>query len=122
MILLCGSHRRGRSSRRGLTTLEVLVVSVVLAVALNSLAVAITNTMKLGPVNRENAIAMDAARNVVESIRNTEFDEVFARYNADALDDPALGLSPGSAFSVDGLEVMAGDADGLAGRIEFPVN
>ena len=48
------------------------------------------------------------------------FSEVFVRFNASAVDDPAPGLSPGNTFPVPGLEPQPGDADGIPGEIVFP--
>ena len=122
MNILNGHTRRGasRRSRRGLTIIELLVVSVIVAIALNSMASAIINTTRLAPVHRENAIAIDAARSVIDELRSRDFFEVFARYNLDPTDDPATGPSPGPFFAVDGLQLVNGDPDGFVGQIEFP--
>lgn len=100
--------------------IELLVVSVIVAVALNSMASAIINTTRLAPVHRENSIAIDAARGVIDEVRSRDYREVFARYNLDPADDPATGPSPGPFFAVDGLQLQDGDADGFVGQVEFP--
>jgi hypothetical protein len=57
---------------------------------------------------------------MIEELKSTAFDEVFARYNATTADDPAAGTSPGDDFAVAGLDPRKDDADGFVGSIEFP--
>jgi len=75
---------------------------------------------RLSPANRETTEALAAAKNIVEEMRGVDFTEVYARYNDDPSDDPALGSSPGGDFAAGDLVARAADADGLVGRIEFP--
>jgi hypothetical protein len=70
---------------------------------------------------RDTSAAADAAQSVLEAIRDEdEFSEIFARWNASTLDDPAAGASPGNAFDVRGLEPTRDDADGRVGEVVFP--
>ena len=78
-------------------------------------------TFSLGRSTEETATALDAAQSVLERIRSEEnFDEIFQRYNANPLDDPLLGVSPGAAFEVRGLTAINGDPDGFVGEIHLP--
>jgi hypothetical protein len=75
----------------------------------------------LGRVNRETVIAQAAAQKVVEEARGVPFSEAFACYNATAADDAALTVAArGPSFAVRGLEVVAGDPDGMCGQVIFP--
>lgn len=79
-------------------------------------------SLELGERNRETAIATAAAQRIVEDLFAADIEEVFALYNGDSADDPAGdGTAPGSSFTVEGLRVVPGDEDGMAGEIRFPV-
>lgn len=81
-----------------------------------------SESIDLGQRNREIALATAAARGIIENLYAADIERVFALYNAEAADDPdGSGTAPGAFFTVDGLPVRPGDADGLAGEIEFPV-
>jgi hypothetical protein len=72
-------------------------------------------------MNRENALAADAARAALERMRNQPFLNVYRAYNEDPKDDPlGNGTGPGSTFAVDGLEALDGAPQGRAGKILFP--
>ena len=57
---------------------------------------------------------------MLEEIQGEEFDQIFACYNAQAGDYAGAGVEAGPGFAVQGLDVQAGDVDGLVGRVEFP--
>jgi hypothetical protein len=68
------------------------------------------------------SLAVQAARGVIEEIRETPIERVFALYNTDPQDDPGgQGTAPGGAFAVDGLGPIDGDPDGLVGAVMFPL-
>ncbi len=72
-------------------------------------------------INRENAIAVEGARSMIERMRGQPFAEVFQRYNDDPTDDPAgPGSAPGARFEVFGLRPQVDDPDGFVGEILFP--
>ena len=116
------SARKARQRRAGFTLLDVMMAAVVLAVAISGLSGAILVAMSLNRVNRDTAIAQQAARQAIEQLEGRTFNEVFAAYNGNVGDDAGL-LAPavGAGFAVAGLQPLVGDADGLCGRVMFPV-
>lgn len=114
--------RGARRRRAGFTMIDVMMAAVVLAIAISGLCGSILVAMSLNRVNRDTAVAQQAARLAIEQLEGRSFGEVFAAYNANVGDNAALG-SPavGPGFAVPGLEVLAGDADGMCGRFMFPV-
>lgn len=126
-MLICPSFRclsipRARVRRRaGFTLIDVMMAATVLAVAISAVAGSIVVSMSMNRVNRDTAIAQEAARRVMEELASRPFNEVFAAYNSDAGDDAGL-LSPavGPSFAVPGLEPSRTDPDGLCGRVMFP--
>ena len=66
-------------------------------------------------------IAQLAAKGALETLKLTDFDDVFTTYNTSDVDDPggpAMGEGPG--FDVGGLAPLGGDADGMVCRYVFP--
>jgi len=115
------ARRRARRSRAGFALVETMVGAALLAIALSGMLMVIVSFGALGTVNRESQTAQQAAREVLEQIGGTPFQQVFASYDADPANDPGgPGTSPGAGFAVRGLGLRPGDPDGLAGRIEFP--
>lgn len=115
-----GVPGRGSRAERGLTMAELMVSLVILTVCSYLLSQTIVSTVAQGPLKRERSIAIDAARGVLEDLRNVPFDQVFALYNAVPDDDPGgAGTGPGPNFAVDGLDPAPGDLDGLAGEVLF---
>jgi len=99
---------------------ELTVALMVATLAAGAIASTVTSSIGLSRTNRERGIANDAANVIAQQLRSTDFTEVFVRYNATNADDPAVGVSPGSAFDVAGLRPTANDADGRVGEIIFP--
>lgn len=97
------------------------MVLVVMTVAVSMLAGTLTASSRVGPLMREEALAAEAARFQIESLRVVDFDQVYPTYNADPRDDAGgIGTAPGMHFEVDGLDPRAFDQDGFVGRFEFP--
>ena len=93
----------------------------ILLVASNIFYRMVASTSKLREVNRENAIAADAARVVIEQMRNEDFTQLFYLFNEDPSDDPdGPGSAPGNRFSVENLEPLASDSAGVVGEIILP--
>jgi len=105
-----------------MTFLELLVVMAIMAVAVTMLTSMVVHTSRQRAINRENAIAANAARTKVELMRNEDFRDIYALFNADPADDPGgAGTAPGDAFDVPGLTPLDTDPDGLAGEVFLPV-
>ncbi len=111
--------RRARSARAGFSLIELMIASFVLTIAVCGVSGSMLSALALNRVNRETALAHEAVRRVMEEAHGVPFNELFARYNASAADNPA-GVSPGRNFAVFGLEPQAGDADGFVGEVTFP--
>lgn len=93
----------------------------VMMVAVSIFYQMVITTARMRAVNHENAIAVEAARAVVESMRNEDFVEIYAVFNEDPADDPGgPGTAVGHRFAVDGLVPIVGSPDGLVGEVMFP--
>ena len=114
------NRRLGASRAQGFSLIELLVSLTVFVVIAGAVASTLMASTALNRVNKESLRAMEAAEGAIEELKGTTFSEIFARYNVDAVDDPALGASPGMYFAVDGLTLRSDDGDGFAGTIEFP--
>jgi len=113
---------RLRTARTGFAFAELVVVMAVMLVAISIFSSTVVSTARQRAINRENAIAADAARTAIELMRNVEFNEMYARFNPDPMDDPeGPGTAPGQLFAVPGLNVIPGTMGNMAGRIELPV-
>ena len=99
--------------------LEVVIVMMIMSVAVAIFASTVTAGSQQRAANRERALAADAARNVLESMRNEDLRDVFRLYNRTASDDPAGG-APGARFAVRGLTPVPGAVNGMAGEVRFP--
>lgn len=117
-------HARSSSRSRfsgGFTFLELTVVMTILLSALLIFSSTVSGVAKQRNVNRETSLAVDAARNLLETLRSEDFAEVYALYNADPSDDPAgAGTAPGNRFAVFGLSEAPDSPDGLEGEVVFP--
>jgi len=106
----------------GFSYIELMVSLVIVTVGIMGIMATTTSSFKLTNISKRETLAMNAAQQMIETIRNdANFAQIYANYNTDAADDPGgAGLSPGANFAVTGLSVAATDADGMAGRISFP--
>jgi len=110
-----------RPPRAGFTFVELAVVMTILLVALLIFSSTMSGVAQQRAVNRENAVAMEAARNWLEILRSEAFSAVFASYNSDPSDDPnGPGTAPGNRFEVAELSPAPDSPDGLQGEIVFP--
>lgn len=106
-------------AERGFGLIETLVASAVLAIALLALLSVAGHGMRLDSVNRETALAADAARMQFETLRAVPLMFTFARFNADPTDDPdGPDTGEGTGFVVTGAD----HGLGLQGEILFPVS
>jgi hypothetical protein len=98
---------------------ELVVVSTILVIASVMYLRAMVSTSGLRKVSRDNTVAAEATRIVLEAMINEDFEEIFERFNPDARDDDK-GRYPGHRFAVESLEPLPGTPDGLVGEIVFP--
>jgi hypothetical protein len=112
---------RAARGREGLTIVEVMVALSVVLVAASIFCQMLISTARMRQVNRENALAADGARVVLERMRNLPFLDVYRAYNEDSKDDPGgIGTGPGHLFDVPGLQAIDGAPQGKLGRVFFP--
>jgi len=110
-----------RRRTAGLTLVELTVAVTVMVIAICATASTVVTTSALNQSSHETAVARKAAETMIETLRNTPFQEVFARYNADPGDDPGgPNTAPGAGFAVGGLTVAPGAPGGVAGAILLP--
>jgi len=113
--------RRPRHSR-GFSLLEIMIALAVIGLLLLAAMSVMSSSSRLNQSNREQTIAHNAVRAALDNARNREFSRIFALYNGDQADDPdGPGTAPGDRFPVEGLVALPGAPNGMAGRIEFPV-
>ena len=106
----------------GFTMFEAVIALAVLAMSIGSISSMLATTTSLSRSNKERALALEIVEAVIEDLRAEAPGEVFARFNATTLDDPATGVSPGDHFFVSGLTPQLDDPDGFVGDILFPGN
>ncbi|MCF6285987.1 MAG: hypothetical protein L3K26_12445 [Candidatus Hydrogenedentes bacterium] len=99
-----------------------MVALTILIVSCCALLASVVSSMQLTRANEEKARASKAATAMIERMHTTPFNQIFASFNQDPADDPlGANLAPGRDFDIPGLGPQAGDADGLAGQVQFPV-
>lgn len=108
-------------ARAGLTIVEVIVALSVLVVAASIFCQTLLSTARVRQLNHDNALAADAARVVLERMRNEPYLHIYRDYNEDPKDDPGgTGTGPGNLFDVPGLQPRDDAPQGKVGRITFP--
>ncbi len=110
----------GGNTQGGFSLIELMIALSVAAIGILGFSQAIVAAVVLNKVSQEEALARVGALEMLESCQSVEFGEVFARFNASQLDDPATGLIVSGGFAIQGLQAQSDDADGLVGEIEFP--
>lgn len=114
---------RRASARAGFTLIEMMFAMTILVIAIAGLGASMLSAFGANRSNRELAVAQQAAQRMIEELRAAPFREVFALYDASTANDAGLSrAAPGANFAVPGIEPRAGDADGRAGLIWFPVD
>jgi hypothetical protein len=104
----------------------MMMVEVMIAIAIMTLCVSLlSRTISSAAVHtaakRERAIAVEAAKNVLEDMHNVPFEEIFARYNADPTDDPdGPGTAQGSVIDVPLLTPRTDASGGFVGTVILP--
>lgn len=112
--------RSRRGGRAGLTLVEIAVALSVMIAILLGFSQALVKSMVSSSTARETAVATDAARQVMEALKASNFQTLFAANNSVAGDDPAGETVRLAAFGVPGLNPRQGDADGMCGVILLP--
>lgn len=108
------------TKRAGFSLIEVVVALAVASIGVLGFSQALLGSIVLGQVNHQSSMARRAASDILEDMHTVPFTEIFARYNASDLDDLPSGTHMPGTFSVEGLDPVATDADGLVGEIVFP--
>jgi hypothetical protein len=101
--------------------LDVMLAMALLAIGCGAVIQSMVTANTVERFATERLAALEAAESTLEALQGEVFGQVFARYDANPANNPA-GVSPGPGFLVQGLEPVAGDADGMPGQIEFPGN
>ena len=115
------SIRFRNRSRAGVTLLESVIALAVMTVAVSLFSSMVVSTSRQRVLNHEFPTASEGVRVVLERMRNEDFDQVYAMYNSDPLDDPGgAGSAPGNRFAIPGLVALEEAPDGLVGGIQFP--
>ena len=100
---------------------ELVLVLGILGMAFGMLTSTMVANARQRHINRETAIAVEAARDLFERMRDEDFDQIFALYNAQAADDPAgAGSAPGNTFDVAELSLPPGSERPAVGVIVLP--
>jgi hypothetical protein len=106
----------------GFTAVEVIVTGAVLAVGACALVAALVNAMTLASVNRETAVATQAAREIVERLHGIQPCLVFRSFNKNPDDDPdGPYTAPGPDFRFDS-GTTARTYGALTAEIIFPAD
>src|SRR5262245_56908919 len=101
--------------------LELVTAMGVLGVAFAMYSGTSIASQRQRQINRETAIASDAAQKVLESMRSESFATLHKLYGRAPQDDPGgPGTAPGAAFDAEGLEPVENDADRRVGEILLP--
>lgn len=110
-----------RHPRGGFTLVEIMMVFILMAISIAIFSSTVASTSSQREQSRRQMIAVNAARNIVEEMRNMPFKDIYATYNSRADDDPSgAGTAPGMYFDVEGLEPAQGDSDGFVGTVVLP--
>lgn len=114
-------RRRGARARAGLTLLELMFALTLMLIGLLGFAQVLMITSTAAAAAREEAMASQAAAEMLKTIQSAGFVQIFGLYNDVTADDPGgPGTAPGKNFAIAGLNAAPGDPDGLPGEILFP--
>lgn len=101
--------------------LELMIALTLLLSALLGYSQVIVTTAASAVSVREEDLATQAVRSMVQTLKSASFVEAFSLFNATPADDPGgLGTAPSANFAVPGLHVAPGDPDIFPGEILFP--
>ena len=100
------SERSGGRNSKGFALIDVVIASVIFAVAALGLCASMATGTRFTDNSRETLMAHDAVDSITAQIAQTDFAEVARRFY-------------GTGFEVPGLRAAPGDADGLPGEVLF---
>ena len=113
--------RRGRARAHGYSLLELVVALPIMALAFGLFLGSTSAAKELRQVQRENTAVIEEARIVLERMRNEDWSELWALYNATPGDDPGgAGTAPGNRFSIAGLAPPGGAVGDPVGQVFLP--
>ncbi|HMS16506.1 MAG TPA: hypothetical protein PKA37_06670, partial [Planctomycetota bacterium] len=93
--------RRTLQQQQGWTMIEVTMAMTLLGLGILGMGSVIISTTTLAKLNRETALAYEAARGFAEQMQtNWPFPLIFAAYNDLTEDDPPSGTVPGPVFQI----------------------
>ncbi len=111
-----------RCNARGMTIVEIVIAMGVLVVALLAIMSAMLSSDRLRQVSREQVLAYNAARDVVETMRNSTFNQIFTNFtpggvNGGTFDVPlTVSVPPLSGVTLN--QVTSGTS---VGTVTFPM-
>jgi len=121
-----GCTPRHLPSNAGFALIEFVIAASILMIGALAFLQLFAAATELNGANREGAVAREEARRALTRLAAFEPREaLFAFHNDDPLDDPVGSPLDGftlSGFEVEGLSPRADDADGLVGRVIFPID
>ncbi len=112
---------RGRAPRSGATLVELSVVLAVLAIAASMYANLVLTVGRQRQVQRQTAVAAEAAGSMLEVLRSEPFADLHRLYGHGPEDDPdGPGSAPGPRFAVAGLRPLPDAPGATCGEILLP--
>jgi type II secretory pathway pseudopilin PulG len=101
-----------------------MIAVTIVTTSLVGLFSALIQISRLNASNREILAAMRAAEQMIETLKTSDFEKIFASYNPTSADDPlpGPGTGPGPHFDVPDLSPQPDDPDHKCGRILFPTD
>lgn len=104
---------------RGMTLIEITFAMSILAIAIVGLFGGVVSSMRLDQGAREKERIYNAVQAMIEQMREQNFSDLYALYNADPQDDPqGVGTGPGNTFPIQGLNPVDGATP--VGTIVYP--
>lgn len=70
-----------RHTKEGFTLPELMVAAMITIIAFLGILYTYARYLELDELSRNTSIALQASQNKLESIKNTDFDQIFATYN-----------------------------------------
>ena len=117
-----GLARRAARARAGFALLEVSLAIALLTIGMGFFTQSFILISGMYPLAEDEALAMERARNVAETIRATAFNQLVVSYNGLPGDDPGgAGTAPGDTFGIEDSSRRLEHPDGPAGQVLMPL-